>query len=378
MNDAKIAVVYDWIDSWGGVERMLLVLHEMFKNASFYTSYIDLDRAAWAKDITINTSYIQRLPNFIKKNRALSVPLYPFAFESFSFDKYDLVISVSSCFAKSIITKPGTKHIHICLSPSRFLWVYPNQYVSEKVSLATDFYFSYLKKWDFIAAQRPDEIISISETIKNRVQQYYKRNSKVIYPPFDSNYWKAIKPRLPNAKRSIYAKHQIPKSKYFLLVSRLEAYKRIDIALEVFSDFSGETLVIAGDGRLRKKYEKYAGKNIVFTGKIADHELAYLYTQAQALIMPQIEDFGYVSLEAQFFGCPVIAYKKGGATETIVENTTGIFFDYQSSESLKKAIILYDKMNQTLKRSINTEGPKNVEKFSKKLFIENIKSVINF
>jgi len=310
----KVAIVYDWLDKWGGVERILLVLHEIFPTAEFYTSYWDRKSASWATSLKIRTSFINRFPPFIKKNRLLSFSFYPLAFESFDFSGYDLVISVSSSFAKSIITKPGTKHICYLLTPTRYFWLYPQLYI--KKSIFSPFLFYYLKiikQWDYVAAQRPDKIISISKTVADRCQKYYQRKSKSIYPPFATDYWRKIKLKILHPKLKTTDKFKIINSKrYFLVVSRLESYKRVDLAIDVFNE-NGETLVIVGEGTEIKKLKRRASSNIYFFSQLSDQELGWLYANAQALIMPQEEDFGYTALEAQFFGCPVIAYKKGGA-----------------------------------------------------------------
>src|SRR3989338_7774346 len=189
----KTAIVYDWIDKWGGVERLLLTLSEIFPDADFYTSIYDPIKAPWAKDLNIKTSYMQRLPDKIKKNRILSIPFYPFAFENFNFNNYDLVISVTSSFAKGIITKPETKHICILLTPPRFLWLYSHLYIPADYQSLFWGYLQYLKKWDLAAANRPDKIISISKTVQKRTKKIYNRDSEVIYPPFDFSYWGKIK-----------------------------------------------------------------------------------------------------------------------------------------------------------------------------------------
>ncbi len=359
INYKKIAIVYDWIDKWGGVERVLLILHEMFPEADFYTSYFDQETASWAKDLKIKTSFLQKFPSFIKKSRILSFIFYPFVFESFDFSNYDLVISATSSFAKSIITKPGTRHLCYLLTPTRYLWSHQKDYLrNQLVGYLLGGYLALVKKWDWVAGQRPDKIISISETVKKRCLKYYKRESEVIYPGFDINYWKNIKDQISKILRN---------KKYFLVISRLEPYKKVDLVVKVFNKLK-DVLVIVGEGTEEKKLKKMAGKNIIFLSKLSDEELGSLYLNAQALIMPQEEDFGYISLEAQFFGCPVIAYKKGGALETVIDGKTGIFFANQNERSLRKAIERFNKIKYNLKNKIRELGMKNIERFDKKIF----------
>jgi len=365
----KIAIVYDWIDKWGGVERVLLNLHEMFPEAVFYTSYFDEIKAEWAKDLNIKTSFLQKFPDFIKKSRILSFIFYPFAFESFDFSGYDLVISITSSFAKSIITKPRTKHICYLLTSTRYLWSHKQDYIKNNlINYLISGYLDMFKNWDLVVSQRPDKIISISETVRERCKKYYKRDSEVVYPGFDVEYWKGIKSEIRNPKFETNSKFKILNSKFFLVISRLEPYKRVDLAIRVFNRLNKQ-LVIIGEGSQEKKLKQIAGKNITFLSKLSDVELGSFYSSAQALIMPQEEDFGYVSLEAQLFGCPVLAYKKGGVLETIIENKTGIFFDNQDERSLSQAIERFNKIEYNLKSEAREIGLSNVEKFSKEKFI---------
>ncbi len=363
----NIAIVYDWVDKWGGVERVLLTFHEMFPHAKFYTSYFDINSAQWAKDLSLQSSFIQKLPSFVKKSRLLSLPLYPFAFESFDFSSYDLVISVTSSFSKAIITKPNTPHICYLLTPTRFLWSHVEEYQSGLQRNISSFYSRYLKKWDLAASQRPDAIISISETVAKRCRKYYERSSTVIYPPFDLEYWSRIKSKTQSISR---------RTKYYLVVSRLESYKKVDLVVETFNNLSNKRLLIVGQGTQEKKLKDMAGKNIEFIAYISDEELAQLYSQAEALIMPQEEDFGYVSLEAQFFGCPVIAFDRGGARETILANETGLLFSEQTVSSLSVTLEQFHTMSYNLRTKIGKFGLKNTERFSKQKFIEKFTSCI--
>lgn len=386
----KIAIVYDWIDKWGGVERVLLTLHKIFPAAIFYTSYFDPEKAAWAKNLNIETSFIQKLPDFIKKNRILSLPFYPLAFESIDLSEYDVVISVTSSFAKSVMTKPDTLHICYLLTPTRFLWVDPRIYLKNNIVRSLFLpYLTKLRSWDFIAAQRPDYILSIAKNVADRVEKYYRRKSEVVYPPFDIEHWKQIKKsKIPTSsayggirgtskKQKANLKFKIITSKYFLLVSRLEAYKKVDLAINVFNQLADKTLIVVGEGGERPLLKRQARKNILFLEKLTDEELGYLYSKAEALIIPQEEDLGYVSLEAQYFACPVIAYKRGGAQETVLEEKTGIFFANQTGESLRTALERFDKIAYNLKGQTRKWSGKNLERFREEIFREKLISYIN-
>ncbi len=384
----KIAIVYDWIDKWGGVERVLLTLREMFPHAEFFTSYYDSEKAVWAKDLKIKTSFIQKFPQFIRGNRIFSLPLYPYAFESFDFSNYDLVISVTSAFAKSIITRPDALHICYLLTPTRFLWFRTDDYIkNQALKFALSSYLAKLREWDFIASQRPDRIASISNTVADRCRKFYKRESAVLYPPFDISYWEKIKKSLESNDPYLVGM-TLKYQKYFLVVSRLEPYKRVEFVLKTFNqmlpirsrpsnigNIDKTNLVIIGEGSEAARLKKIARENLVFLNKLTDQELAYLYSNAKALIMPQEEDFGYVSLEAQFFGCPVIAYRKGGATETVIEGKTGIFFEEQSITSLMSALQKYNVVKYELKSRLEKFGLDNIRKFSKEKFVKMFKAM---
>src|SRR3989339_970850 len=289
MAKREIAIVYDWMDSWGGVERMLLILNEMFPEAKWYTSYVDEERAQWVRKLKVKTSFIQSLPSFIKKSRILSLPFYPYAFESFDLKGYDLVISVTSSFAKSVITGPGTRHICILLTPTRWLWSHGEMYDLgctnfDLFNPIKSWFIRKMKAWDMVAASRPDKIISISQTVADRCLKYYDRKSEVVYPPFDIEYWKSVKRKTCNAKRLFF-------NEYYLIVSRLEPYKKVDLVIVTFNKMKDKKLIIVGKGTQEQKLKAIAGENTRFIQDISDQELADLYLSATALIMPQEEDF---------------------------------------------------------------------------------------
>ena len=229
-------------------------------------------------------------------------------------------------------------------------------------------YLEKIKKWDLVAAQRPDKIISISETVKERCKKYYKRESEVIYPGFDVGYWRDIRDQISHLRQDFGGQAKI--QKYFLVVSRLEPYKKIDFVIKVFNKLN-KSLIIVGEGTEETKLKQIAGDNITFLSKLSDVELGNLYLNAQALVMPQEEDFGYVSLEAQFFSCPIIAYEKGGSKETIVDGETGIFFEDQNEQSLRSAIERFHKIEYNLRTKITERGIKTVESFKNEIFIKN-------
>lgn len=366
MNTKKIAIVYDWFDSWGGVERLLLQLHRMYPHATFFTSYYDKEKAAWARELSVQTSFIDRLPSFIKTSRVASLLLYPYAFESFDFSDCDMVISVTSAFAKAVITRPQTLHVCYLLTPPRFLWTHHESYMRSPLSriLASPFQ-KLLKRYDRITAQRPDYIFALSRAVAARSQQAYDREAEVLYPPFDTSYWQSISSSIK--KHPVLGIPGVPKS-YYLLVSRIEPYKNVDIALEAFSQRRDLHLVIVGKGRQKSSLQPQAGSNITWLEDMSDEQLGWLYEHAEALIMPQEEDFGYVALEAQFFGCPVISLRRGGALETVREGKTGMFFDHPTAHSLASALEKYHTISYNIKSTLTEVGLSHSQQFSAENF----------
>lgn len=320
----KVALVYDRVNKWGGAERVLLALHKLFPDAPLYTSVYDSQKAPWAKVFDVKTSFLQSFP-FATYHELYAV-LMPIAFESFNFDEFDLVISVTSEAAKGIITKPGTLHICYCLTPTRYLWSAYNDYFKNPYfRFISKPIVAYLRTWDKIAAQRPDAYIAISKEIQRRIKKYYNRDSEVVYPPLMLN-------RGPVGSPATSATPP-----YFLIASRLVPYKRIDLAISAFNKLK-LPLKIVGAGSEEKRLKAMSGLTIELTGYLTQEELVRYYKGCRALIFPGIEDFGLAILEAQSFGKPVIAFRGGGAIETIIDGKTGIFFNEQTVESLSKAI----------------------------------------
>ncbi len=334
---------------------MLQVLCALYPRAPIFTLLYDREATGGVFDgRIIKTSFLQNLP-FTKKHHRIFPLLMPLAIEQFDFSDYDLVISVSASFAKGIITKPHTKHICYCLTPPRFLWDNSQKFVEEFgypkfVKKFLPPFITYLRIWDKEASLRVDEFWSISNFIKDRVKKYYSKDSKIIYPPVNVN--------------KFHVSEQI--GDYFFMAGRLVSYKRFDLAIKAFNK-NGLLLKIVGIGPELKKLKKIAGKNIEFLGLVSDEKLANLYSHAQACIFPQEEDFGIVPLESMASGRPVIAFRAGGAAETVVENETGIFFNEQTPESLQAAIEKFSGLD--FKPEICR---KQAEKFDIEIFKNNI------
>lgn len=322
----RIAFVHEYLNQFGGAERLLQVLCALFPNAPIYTLLYDENATGGVfSGQVIRTSFLQKVP-FAKKHHRLFPMLMPLAIELFDFSDFDLVISISASFAKGIITKPHTKHISYCLTPPRFLWDESQQFVKdigypEIIKKIIPPFATFLRMWDREASFRVDEFWTISNFIKERIGKYYGRPSAVIYPPVNA--------------AKFYISENI--GDYFFMAGRLVSYKRFDLAIRVFNRL-GLPLKIAGAGPEAGRLKKIAGENVEFLGLVSDERLAELYADAKACVFPQAEDFGIVPLEAMASGRPVIAFRGGGAAETVLENKTGLFFDEQTEESLTEAV----------------------------------------
>ena len=327
----KVALIYDRVNKWGGAERVLLALNEIFPKADLFTAVYSPAKAKWAKVFPkVVPSFLQKIP-LASSNHEFLGTLTPFAFESFDFGEYELVISVTSEAAKGIITRPGTVHICYCLTPTRYLWS-AHDYYFDKPPAKFRFipFFKYisrplvkhLKTWDKMAAQRPDKMIAISTAVRQRIKKYYQRDAQVIFPPVDT------------AK---FTPKSVKKGNYFLVVSRLTPYKRVDLAIKAFNKM-GLPLIIVGSGSEEGRLRKLAKGNIKFVGEVSDEKLVDYYRRSKALIFPQEEDFGIVAVEALASGVPVIAFKAGGALDTVIPGTTGIFFSRQTVSSFISAV----------------------------------------
>lgn len=356
----KVALVYDRVNKWGGAERLLLALHTLFPNAPLYTSVFHAQKASWANIFDVRASFLQSFP-YASSLHELYAPVMPFVFESFTFDDYDIVISVTSDAAKGIITKPKTLHICYCLTPTRYLWSGYKDYFRDKImQFAAKPLLLYLKAWDTIAAQRPDAYIAISKEVQNRIKKYYGREAEMIYPPITLvSRDQLLEPSKDQRATNLQTLASKP---YFLVVSRLVPYKRIDIAVEAFNRL-GLPLKIVGNGIEEKSLRLSAMPNVQFLGSLTDEELLRYYRGCTALVFPGVEDFGLAMVEAQAMGRPVIAFAGGGALEIVTNEKTGILFAPQTPFSLIEAVKKLQKMH--IKEA---DCMRQSQKFSKKRF----------
>lgn len=329
----KVAIVHDYLMQDGGAEKVLEALIEIFPDSPIYVLFYNKEKVnSIFTEKKVITSFLQHLP-FAKHKYQWYLPLMPAATEHYDLRDFDIVISSTSAFAKGIITRPDTLHICYCHTPTRYLWTDTHDYIRDLnlfsfIKKLLPIHLNKLRTWDFIASQRVDHYIANSKTVQQRIQKYYNRTSDIIHPPIEIEKFSVAKqPR-----------------DYFLTGGRLVPYKRYDITIQACNKLN-LPLKIFGTGPAEQSLRKIAGPTIEFLGRVSDSHREDLYKHALAFINPQEEDLGLTPLESMASGRPVIAYNRGGATETVIDGTTGIFFDEQTAESLIDAIKRSESMN---------------------------------
>jgi glycosyltransferase involved in cell wall biosynthesis len=356
----RVALVHDWLPFMGGAENVLVNIHELFPKAPIYTSICNrnqLDESL--KDADIITSHLQKNGREIKNHRKL-FPYMPTAMEQFDLTDYDLVISSSSSVAKCIITSPSTLHICYCNTPMRYGWEFMHEYIGTltgKGSMGNKlkaYLMTLMRIWDYSNSARVDYFIGNSINVAKRIKKHYRRECYALRAPV----------------RCMLFHFSNTNEDFYLCVSRLQEYKRVDIAVRACNKL-GIPLVIIGDGPEKKKLEMIAGPTVKFLGRVSKEIIIEHYAKCKALIFPGEEDFGITPLEAQASGRPVIAYGKGGALETIVDGKTGVFFYEQTPESLVEAIHKVESMK--FDKNVLRE---NAMQFDETIFKEKIKSFI--
>ena len=356
----RIALVHDYLVQYGGAERVLECFTELFPDAPIYTLVYDekLMHGVFC-DRKIRTSFLQKLP-FVKNRHRIFPQLMPAAIEQFDFSAYDIVLSDSSSYAKGIITGPETLHICYMHTPMRYAWDDCQKYTSDFyfpffVKKIIPFFMNYIRVWDKISAERVDRIIANSNFVARRIKKYYRKDSLVIHPPVNVDKFHINNKEIGS---------------YFLMVGRVIAYKRFDIAIQAFNEL-GLPLKIIGRGPEVKRLKKIAKPNIEFLGRVSEEDLPKYYANCRAFIFPQEEDFGIVAIEAMASGRPLIAYRGGDIPEHMEDGRAGVFFKNQTAKDIIGAV----------KKFNNTEYDpeyirKSVLKFDKAFFKEKIKNYI--
>jgi len=331
----RIALVHDWLNQMGGAENVLEEFVRLFPSAPVYTSMYDRRRMPAAyRDWDIRTSFMQRLPG-VHRHHQKYLALYPLAFARTDLSDYDLVLSNKSGFCHGVRTANSRRravHVCYCLTPTRYLWLFEQYREREQISSALAALLrpvlTQLRRWDYAAAQRVDHFIAISSEVQRRIRTIYHRESVIVPPPVDTDYFQPA----PQAEIG----------DYYLVVSRLIPYKRIDLAVKAFAHLPQETLVVVGEGRDRAMLEALAPPNVHFVGRQPRHRVRELLQRCKAFIFPGLEDFGIAPVEAMATGRPVIAFAGGGALDTVLPGVTGELFPVQSVESLASVLQRFD------------------------------------
>jgi len=363
----KVALVHDWLTGMRGGEKCLEILCELYPEADLYTLLSVRDRlSGFIKGMKIKPSFIQKLP-MASRHYRYYLPLFPTAIEKFDLKAYDLVISTSHCVAKGVLPAPDALHISYCFTPMRYIWDMHFEYFEASdhklKNLFISFFSNYLRLWDVTSSARVDDFIAISRHVQKRIKKFYRRESTVIYPPVDCDFFC---PSAPPERRE----------DYYLMVTAMAPYKRLDIAIQAFNRL-GKPLLIIGDGQGLKSLKKMAKKNIEFLGWQSDEKVKNHYRGCRAFIFPGEEDFGIAPIEAQACGSPVIAYERGGLLESVIpfpeENPTGVLFNRPTPESLITAVELFERK---MDRFDGRHARENALRFNKKRFREEIRSFI--
>jgi len=357
----KLALVCSWLNQYGGAERVLEVIHGMYPDAPIYTSIF------WPQALPpayrgwdIRTSFMDRLP-FVHRRHQAFLLLYPLAFHSLDLSGYDLVVSVTSAFGHGVTRGPQARHMCYCLTPARFLWDYESYVAREGlggiVRRVMPLFLGSLRGWDRRAAAEVDQFVAISEAVRGRIRKHYRRESQLIYPPVDVQ----GQPLSTNV------------GEYYLIISRLVPYKRIDLAVRAFSEL-GLPLVIIGEGRDRQALQAMAGPNVRLLGRLSDQEARAYLAGCRAFVFPGEEDFGIAPLEAQAVGKPVIAYAGGGALETVVDGVSGTFFHQADSASLVEAV---RRMESDYRRFSGPQIRELALRFDRSVFVDQFASLVS-
>lgn len=333
----KIALVFDWLTNFGGAERVLLAMHKIYPDAPIYTSVFEAEKMPQFAGMDIRTTYLQHLPKFLRQRHQLFPVFRASAFRRLDLSEYDIVISITTAEAKAVRVRPDAIHICYCNTPIRYYWSHYEEYRKEPgfgalnplIRLLIPPFVALMRPIDLKTVKGVDYFISNSHEIKRRVEKYYHRDSEVIWPPVDTQ---RLQPSGP-----------VQKDDYYLVVGRQTPYKRVDLAIQACNRL-GKRLVVIGRGSEHGKLVKLAGPTVEFPAEVNDQQIVEYFQKARGFIFAPEEDFGITPIEAMSAGTPVIAFKKGGALDYVVEGKTGVFFEEQTVESLVEAIGRFEQM----------------------------------
>lgn len=358
----KVAIVHYWLVTMRGGEKVLEELCKMFPEADIYTNVYN--PAKISNEIKKHKIFTTKVNNFpmAKKLYQKYMPFMPKALMELNLTNYDLIISSESGPAKGICPAPNAFHICYCHTPMRYLWDMYHDYFRKSNPVVKFFMKKMipgLRQWDVMSSNLVDHFIANSSFVAKRINRYYNREADVVFPPCN------IEKYINNPRN--------PKD-FYLFFGQLVGYKRADLAIEACIK-ANKKIVVIGDGKSKeaKKYEKTG--LVTFTGRVSDEQVAQYLSQAKALLFPGIEDFGIIPVEANSAGCPVLAYRKGGAIDSIKENETGLFFDEQTVESLVDCINQFEKQENNFTNRENYK--KHVQQFSNENFVKKIQKIVD-
>jgi glycosyltransferase involved in cell wall biosynthesis len=366
----RVAIVHHWFISFAGGERVVDTIATIFPTADIFTLFLDRQKISPVlREHKITTSFLDRTPTARRAHRHF-LPLYPLAVEMLNLSGYDLVITSDSGPMKGVLTDPDSTHICYCHSPMRYIWDGHSAYLRAMPPVMKTIFglaSHYVRNWDYSAAQRVDHFVANSNYVAGRIRKYYRRRSTIIHPPINTS------------KSFVVGKHE----DYYLAVGRLVPYKRIDVVIGACGKV-GRKLVIVGDGPEMRRLKKISPRNVEFLGEVSESRLGNLYAHCRALLFAADEDFGMVSLEAQSYGRPVIAFGKGGSLETVIGTYTpgrtedraftGVFFREQTVDSLANAILSFEACEELFLPEIIRS---HARKFDTSIFIERMRAYIS-
>lgn len=357
----KIAIVTSWITGVGGSERVLYQLHKLYPDAPIYTATYEPGNSTLFKSADIRTSWMQKLPKFLRKHQLLTIPRQWY-FGRLKLKGYDIVFSAGSSEEKAVQAPDGI-HLNMCYTPTLQYWVKPEEYLNKDGSgglnplwrFGLKILMPYVKKWDYKASKNPDKMYAISTAVQGRIKKYYDRESELLYPPTDIERFTVEKPASRDG---------------FVTFGRQVQHKRFDLAISACNE-AQVPLTVIGQGPEHQRLRNMAGDTVTFKTNISDEDMVKFIAKAEAFIFPNEEDFGIVSVEAQAAGVPVIAYRAGGALDTVVEGVTGEFFDKQTVNCLAEKLADFN-----YKLYNRTEIIENAKKFSNEAFATRVKEII--
>lgn len=359
----KKALIHDWYYVSGGAEKVIKSITTIYKDFDHF-ALVDFleekDRDEILKGAKVNTSFVQNLPTS-KANHRKFLQLFPYAIEQFDLNEYDLVISSSAAISKGVLTNHNQLHICYCHSPMRYAWDLYHHYLKEEnfgyfKSIYAKYVLHKIRLWDRLNSDRVDEFVANSYYVKKRIKKVYRREATVIYPPVDVEDFELCE----------------HKEDFYFTASRMVPYKKVKLIVEAFNEMPAKKLIVAGDGPKFKEIKACANSNVILLGFIKDAELKHYLSKAKAFVYAAEEDFGIIPVEAQACGTPVIAYNKGGLTETVIQEKTGVFFNQQCKKSIIQAVHHFEQL------MLNPlEIRNNAKRFSRKRFETEFEAFVN-